>query len=33
MKGHLDWINPETKPSAIDYAIPMEVYDEFGSNF
>ncbi len=26
-KGHLDWIKPETKPTEIDYAIPMEVYD------
>ena len=27
-KGHLDWIKPETKPTVIDYAIPMEAYEE-----
>lgn len=26
-KGHLDWIKPETKPTEIDYAIPMEAYE------
>ena len=28
VKGHLDWIKPETKPTEIEYAIPMEAYDE-----
>ncbi len=27
VKGHLDWIKPQTTPADISYKIPMEAYD------